>query len=225
MLTIDRKEVVRYLGVRGQDPETYMPEEIGSVEAEVLEAAEPRSVTRRVGVSRTAPGKVRIGDMDVRSADLYKNLKGCTAAWLMAATIGPAVDRLIRRYEIRSASRAMIAQAVSAAAVESYCDEINEALRERSREDGEYLRPRFSPGYGDFSLEHQRDMDRMLDLAKHTGIHLTEGLLMVPSKSVTAVIGISPDDTNCILQGCEACGREDCPYRRDTGGAPEKEGQ
>jgi cobalamin-dependent methionine synthase I len=49
---------------------------------------------------------------------------------------------------------------------------------------------RYSPGYGDLPLEMQREIIRALDCGRTIGVTLTESLLMQPSKSVTAVIGM-----------------------------------
>ena len=77
-----------------------------------------------------------------------------------------------------------------------------------------YLRPRFSPGYGDFSLDCQKDIIRALEAEKTVGVTLTDSLLMTPSKSVTAVIGAGRNEFRCELKGCEVCGKTDCLYRR-----------
>ncbi|MEI3181645.1 MAG: hypothetical protein V8S93_14055 [Lachnospiraceae bacterium] len=37
---------------------------------------------------------------------------------------------------------------------------------------------------------------------------------MMPSKSVTAVIGVSRTPAACTIEGCEACGKKDCAFRR-----------
>ena len=59
---------------------------------------------------------------------------------------------------------------------------------------GMSLRPRFSPGYGDLPLAVQREFMTLLDCAHLIGINLNESLLMSPSKSVTAIIGIYPSN-------------------------------
>ena len=82
--------------------------------------------------------------------------------------------------------------------------------------EGYYLRPRFSPGYGDFSIEHQYYITRMIDSAKTIGLTITDSLMMTPTKSVTAVIGLSTSEENCHRQGCEACSKKDCIYRSDV---------
>lgn len=53
-----------------------------------------------------------------------------------------------------------------------------------------------------------------LEAGKRIGIKLTDSLLMMPSKSVTAVMGISKKPHRCDVRGCEACGKTDCAYRR-----------
>ena len=55
---------------------------------------------------------------------------------------------------------------------------------------GMSLRPRFSPGYGDLPLTVQKEFMTLLDCAHLIGINLNESLLMSPSKSVTAIIGM-----------------------------------
>ena len=71
-----------------------------------------------------------------------------------------------------------------------------------------------SPRYGDFPLECQRQIAPALELNKRIGVTLTDSLLMAPSKSVTAVIGVSRLPRNCTVQGCEVCAKRDCAYRR-----------
>ena len=56
----------------------------------------------------------------------------------------------------------------------------------------------------------------MLDTAKKIGLTLTGGNMLTPSKSVTAVIGMSRIKERCPIQGCEICEKKDCEYRRDT---------
>ena len=57
--------------------------------------------------------------------------------------------------------------------------------------DVDYLRPRFSPGYGDLPLALQADVFWALDCTSKIGVSLSESLIMSPQKSVTAIIGIS----------------------------------
>ena len=137
---------------------------------------------------------------------------------LFAATLGIEADRLIERARVRSMAEVSILQAASAAMIEAYCDDINRRIKEEAHARGLYVRPRYSPGYGDLALKSQKDFFALLKPEKETGITLTSSLIMVPTKSVTALIGLSSHDLPCILQGCEDCTmHETCTFSR-TGG-------
>ena len=136
---------------------------------------------------------IDFGAFSVESADLAKNLGGCEKAVLFAATVGHGVDRVIRRYGTVSASDGVMLQAIGAERVEKVCDEFNEEIRKSFAEEGCFLRPRFSAGYGDLSIETQSDILRTLDASRKIGITLNSGYIMSPSKSVTAFIGISAE--------------------------------
>lgn len=216
MIRADRKEIFRYLGYRGREPEAGVAEAVDSCAAELQAAVEPRYVRRVFPLEWAGEGHFRIEGMDVVSRNLSRNLRGCSEVCLMAATLGLGPDRLVQRAEaLGKMSRAVILQAAAAAMIEAYCDDVNEEIRREAAGKGLFLRPRFSPGYGDFSLEHQTEFFRILEVQKKIGVTLTGSLLMMPSKSVTAVIGLSEENTHCMLQGCEACEKRDCSFRRN----------
>ena len=54
----------------------------------------------------------------------------------------------------------------------------------------------------------------MLDATKCIGLTMTDGYMLTPTKSVTAVIGISNTNEDCHKNGCEECLKVDCDYRR-----------
>lgn len=216
MIKADRKEIFRYLGYRGREPETGVAEAADSCAAALQTVVEPRNVRRVFPLEWVSADRFRIEGMDVVSRNLSRNLRGCSEVCLMAATLGLGPDRLVQRAEaLGKMSRAVILQAAAAAMIEAYCDDVNEEIRREAAPKGLFLRPRFSPGYGDFSLEHQTELFRILEVQKKIGVTLTGSLLMMPSKSVTAVIGLSKENTHCMVQGCEVCGKQDCSFRRN----------
>ncbi|MDD2981309.1 MAG: vitamin B12 dependent-methionine synthase activation domain-containing protein [Hespellia sp.] len=156
-----------------------------------------------------------IESMNIRSRGLIRNLKGCRQVVLFAATLGIEVDRRIHLLLITDMARAVIAQACAAALLEEYCDQCQEKIGVELEAVHQYLRPRFSPGYGDFPIEFQADFFRLLDCPRKIGLSLTDSFMMTPTKSVTAVIGISDTKEPCHTKGCEACGKMDCQFRRD----------
>ena len=83
-------------------------------------------------------------------------------------------------------------QAIGAAAIEEWTDEAERDIR-RELKEGETLVSRYSPGYGDWPLEAQRRLFELLDAPRKAGVSLTDSLLMVPSKSVSAIIGVKTE--------------------------------
>ncbi|MBR5296236.1 MAG: Vitamin B12 dependent methionine synthase activation subunit, partial [Clostridia bacterium] len=99
--------------------------------------------------------------------------------------IGIGLDRLIAKYSRISPSKAILFQGIGSERVEALCDTFCNTFKEKSK-----TFPRFSPGYGDLSLEVQKDVFSLLNCSKNTGIFLNDNLLMTPTKSVTAFMGI-----------------------------------
>ncbi len=208
------EETYRYLGYKGKEPDDNVRKMAEECLAELEETASPRYAAREFALSFFDDDGVDCHVFKTRSGNLRKNLEGCASVILFAATLGAGVDHLIRRYSKLQVSKAVTMQAAATAMIEDYCDEINEAMKRYYEEKGLYLRPRFSPGYGDFALECQPELLKSIDASKRAGITLTDSLLMAPSKSVSAVIGVSPIPVNCTVKGCEACTKSDCSYRR-----------
>lgn len=138
----------------------------------------------------TNESEIDLGFAKVKSKALSVNLKDCEKIILFAATVGHGIDRLIKKESLVSPSKAVCLQALGSERVESLCDAFNDELKAAYAESGYKLKPRFSPGYGDLSLELQKEIMSALDCKKFLGISLGENLMMTPSKSVTAIIGV-----------------------------------
>lgn len=209
----NEREILRYLGHRGQEIPENVEELIKECERELEQAASPRAMWKEYPLT-IEDHVLDMGFLQTRSRSLERNLRDCERVILFAATLGSQVDVLLHRYNMIQMSKAVVMQAASVAMLETFCDEKNQELKNSYEAEGWYLRPRFSPGYGDFPLECQREIAPALEMGKRIGINLTDTLLMMPSKSVTAVIGASRLPRNCTVQGCEVCAKRDCAYRR-----------
>ncbi len=167
-----------------------------------------------------------LGNLAMASKQLSNNLKGCERALLFAATVGVGLDRLIAKYGHIAPSKALMLQAIGAERIETLCDAFCEDM---AKTYGVELRPRFSPGYGDLKLEVQRSIFGLLECEKRIGLTLNDSMLMSPTKSVTAIVGIGnkvPGDDDMQNVGtqenktkatkynkCSACSKRDCAYR------------
>lgn len=210
----DRREIRRYMGMRSGSTEEGIEILISGALEDLKKRAVPVGIFRREPLA-VSGNRICAGGMEIESRSLGKNLAGCGEIVLMAATLGIGVDRLLERYSRLEVSKALALQAAAAAVLEEFCDCFQEELSEILEKDGLYLRPRFSPGYGDFPLEHQRPILERLQASKMIGLTLTGGNMLAPVKSVTAVIGVSREKKSCHRKGCESCEKIDCAFRRE----------
>ncbi len=131
-------------------------------------------------------GGVTFPFADVPSASLAKHLDGYEKAVIFAGTVGIGLDRLILKYGRIAPSYALAFQVIGAERIEALCDAFcNDLKAEKSQ-----ISPRFSPGYSDLPLEFQKEIFKVLDCNRKIGLSLNSALLMSPSKSVTAIIGV-----------------------------------
>lgn len=214
-MRIDRKETLRYLGYQNHKPDVQTRQLLEEISQELEQGSMPKSIYRELKCAVEGT-QVMLGPLTIQSSHLAKNLEGCEKAVLLAATIGRCADLLIKKYSVTNMAKAAVVQAAGASGIEVYVDEIEEEIRKAAKARGLYLRPRFSPGYGDFLLEYQKDVFQLLECGKRIGITLTEGNLMMPSKSVTAVIGLTDRrQESCHKKTCGSCQKTDCEFRQE----------
>ena len=211
-MEISEKEVLRYLGYRGAAADERILEQIRQISTELAACVRPRNVYG-IWDCRVNPPRVAMGGLDIKSGSLAGHLDGCEQVALLAATLGAGADELIRRYSVREMEKAAVAGAVCASMIEAYCDEIEKEIAQKA--DELHLTARFSPGYGDFDMTHQKDIWKLLDCGRRIGLMMTEGAMLVPSKSVIAVIGFSPVK-RCVKRKCESCNDRQCEFREAT---------
>ncbi len=200
-----KKEILRYAGCKTEDPQILQ-----LMEECMDEASEKlcyRVCYRKVPVS-IHENTVTLGTVSFRSSSLAKNLRNCKEAMIFAATVGVAMDRLIAKYGHLSPSKAVLFQAIGAERIEALCDAFCSEISEKEKTN---LVPRFSPGYGDLPLASQKDIFAVLECEKRIGLTLNNSLLMSPSKSVTAVVGLGGDHKK--VNKCSTCNLADCIYR------------
>ena len=184
-----RREIYRYLRLEGNAPDaaTFADVERNLKRLEktvsVRHVASLRPVTKEKGA-------IVFGDFSTTSAVLQQNMKTSEYALLFAMTLGPAVDRLISRLLITSRADAFITDACCAEYLESYANRYCAHVREEAAQQGFIAHPRFSPGFADFGLEFQWPLIHSLQADRKMHIALTEGNMLVPTKTITALMGL-----------------------------------
>jgi len=186
----DFTEIARYLGYRRSDYEVSdaeikkLIEECGN---EMYRSILPKAVFDEFEL-KLQDTNISFSDVSFDSKDLSRNLKDCESVFLVAVTVGPQVDLLIRRYERTDSVKAAIMQSAGAMYAEKLIEYVNQTIKIAAKEKGLKTKPRYSAGYGDVSLELQKDFFRLLPCSK-IGLTLMDTLIMAPEKSVTAFIG------------------------------------
>ena len=122
-MEVNRREIYRYMGYGSAGPDERVRELTESCLLELMEAASPRSCSRRFPLRIWPDGTLDFSCFTVKSGQLQKNLEGCEEAVLFAATLGTGVDFLLRRCSHVSMSRAVVLQAASSALLEAYCNQ------------------------------------------------------------------------------------------------------
>ena len=184
---INKKEILRYAGV-GKDIgelDGLIGECISELEGQLF-----YKVCYRVFPISFDGDAIDLGFCRSESRSLKINLEGCEYILLFAATVGMNIDRAIVKYSAVSPAKAFVFQAIGAERIESLCDVFCRDIQVLSSERGFFTRPRFSAGYGDFALEYQKEIFAALDCYRQIGVSLNDSLLMSPTKSVTAIIGM-----------------------------------
>jgi hypothetical protein len=182
LLNVDEREALRYLGVKEADESVLSL--LQTCKNELLKLGDPRAVYALADIANDGEA-VDFGFMKVESKNLAKNLEGCPQAYVFCATLGVGIDRYYERLTRVSQAKATVFSSTASSLIESFCDYLNSELAQ-----GLVTRPRFSCGYGDFCIKHQADILNALEAGKRLGVALTDNYMMVPVKTVTAIIGI-----------------------------------
>ncbi|MDE6774976.1 MAG: 5-methyltetrahydrofolate--homocysteine methyltransferase [Ruminococcus sp.] len=207
---ISKSESARYMGVRG---------EINSQTAGLIEKYEPivRASLRPSYVYREAEilrnnNEIQILGINMTGESIKNHLKGCQRAVIFAATVSAVADMLIRKTAVTDAAGALAVDCLCSAAVEQVCDKVEDEIFRNIN--AVYRTWRFSPGYGDLPIQIQGDILSVLNAQRRIGLTVTESCMLLPSKSVTAIIGISDIPVSPEKTSCDFCpARENCGIR------------
>lgn len=183
----DFKEAARYAGFKTLNMDENSTKLVTFCISKMKDLLVPQAVYEIFDL-KVEQETVQFADIQLKSADLSKNLHGCKKIILLAATIGTGVDKTIRRSQLTGSADGAVMQATGAMFIESFVDSLNQKLNTEMKEKGYSSKPRYSPGYGDVPLSFQKEFFRLLPCDK-IGLTLMDSLIMAPEKSVTAFIG------------------------------------
>ena len=209
---INRKETLQYLGYLGSVIPAELEADMNRCEELILTCAKPRSVWKLFDL--LPDGSLAGTAFKPQGCDISSLLQNCSQVILFAATLGMEAETVLRRSQIRNMGDAVILDATASAAIENVCDNLCVSLAQQFAP--RYLTDRFSPGYGDFPFSQQRIFFDLLDITRQIGVSLSASGLMIPQKSVTALIGLSDQPQSHRHRGCASCNLfEICSFRKE----------
>ena len=179
MNRIDRASALSFLGIRGE-PGRETKALFDKYEPLLLEKISPRYVYKAFPFGAESACYAIL-----QGGDIKEHINGCDEAVLLAVTLGTQVDGLIRSAEASEMAGAVVLDAMASAAAEQVCDYAEAEIRSGYQK----ITTRYSPGYGDFPLSVQNGLLQALEAGRKIGLYANESGLLIPGKSVTAVIG------------------------------------
>lgn len=210
---VDKSMVARFLGIKDGKPDAVTEKLIDRAE-ELIRADTAVSYTYKLydfeivdeGVKLVGAGLLLPGE------DLKELLKDSVKCIVMCSTIGGEVDTRTRMLSVKEPALAVVYDAVAGCVADALCDDIENEIKKRLPEMEHTFR--FSPGYGDLPLGINEEFLSVINGQKLTGIKITEGGLMTPIKSVSAIFGLVPKKSKPDTEdekskaGPEACSRQ-----------------
>lgn len=201
---LGQDEILRYMGHRTG---SAMPELSGDMERlkyVFIQAVTPRHACSRFSIEKTGEGiHIPMAGLTLIGNNICEFMANSCECYLLAATLGIEADRLISLTQKKSISDGLIIDAIANAAIEAYCDELQYKIYG-------CLAARYSCGYGDLPIELQSDFLSALNAQKAIGLYCSDNNIMIPRKSVTAII-VETSETRTDCLKCNIKSR--CIYR------------
>ena len=214
-MEIDKKEVLRYLGYKNQKFDKSIIDLIEECCTEVIDICKENFVYEIFDIERKNDKIFLLGStLVLEDTDIINHLVNSRKCVVMAATLGIEVDSRIAYYSRFDITKGLIMDACATTAIESVCNELQTEIMEEALKDNLHITNRYSPGYGDFSIENQREILNVLDAYKKIGLSVTENSIMLPRKSVTAFIGLSEIESLKPNDKCVNCKNVDCEFQK-----------
>ena len=205
---IEKAEVMRYLGHAGQTLDSALEQRIDEGIAHCRKVSRPAWAFRimRIDCDNNNDGMLQLAGtpLVLEGSAIRSHLDGARYCAVMLATCGLSNERELQRLAARGDLDALVFDAASSALTESAADACNARIVAWAREQGLFCNWRFGPGYGDLPLALQPYIVHMLEADKRMGVSTTPSHLLVPTKSVTGLIGLfdEPREDRRTCAGC-----------------------
>ena len=213
---VNRDEVLRYLGFRGQIIDEKLEELIDECRETVVVKSDPKYVYGYFNIENNDEGiLIKDTTLVLKGEDIKNHLKDCDKCALMVVTLGLNIEREIILNEKVSLTKSIVLDSCATTYIEEVCDNIQNDIEQFAKKNNLNITSRYSPGYGDLSLDSQEKILSVTDASKRRGVTTTEHNILFPRKSVTAIIGLSKGKIQKTKRDCTKCNKyNDCVFRK-----------
>lgn len=224
LIDINKDEVLRYLEYKGQDIDDKLSCIINECRILTKEKINPRYISRVYSIKKNILSDDRFIQIEgtsikLHSKDIYELLKDSDECILMACTLGIEIEKEIKKYSYMDLTKGIIIDSCATTAIEEVCDLVQKQIEERLLKEDKYITTRYSPGYGDLSIDRNVDIINLLNAQKEIGLTITDSGIMIPRKSVVAIIGVTNSLIKKGKKSCESCEhRMTCKFKREVDG-------
>lgn len=224
---LNREEALGYLGYAGQQVDETLLARFHELAHACETAIEPVYAWSLFDVDEARCAwegshpavALRDCELVLPGQSIVDHLRGARKVALMACTLGAASEREMRKYVALGAADGVMFGACASALVEAAANAVEGYVVAEAREMGLHTNWRFSPGYGDLPLDVQPAFLAALDATRKLGVTLTPTNMLVPVKSVTAVVGLfdTIDASAEVRSACGVCQLKGCCELRKRG--------
>ena len=191
-----RAELLRRVGMLGHVPDADTEARLEQAAKRCAAVVKPRRIYAFFPLEWRADGVRVCGTpLCLTGQSIARHLDGAEHCALMAVTLGMQAEREQRTLDASGRlTEAVLFDAACSAYIEIAADDCQNELTEAAAGRGLRAGGRFSPGYGDLPLQVQGALLAALDTPRRLGLTLTDSLLMLPRKSITAIVPLFPMD-------------------------------
>ena len=216
-LIIDKKEVLRYLHHKSDILDKNLDQMIDELIQETKELSRPRFIYNIFTLKKDNEIFLNGTNLTFNSSDIKKHLLYSDKCAVMCATLGNEIEMRINYYSKIELLKSIILDACASTYIEALCDEVDKELDKKAKSEGLYITSRYSPGYGDFDISIQKELLNIIEASKKIGVTVTDSFIMLPRKSVSAIIGFQNKNIINKIDRCDTCNLNGaCDFRKEN---------
>jgi hypothetical protein len=184
---------------------------------QVVQVSQPRGRMAVATIQRKAAESIHLETaITLHGVGITALLRRCDQVAGFIITLGPGPEKLIQEATKRGRLADLtIIDAIASEAIETLAAQAQEFITQRMAQEHRATTVRFSPGYCDWNLTQQQQLDAFVHF-EDVGVQLSPDCIMVPEKSISAVIGVGPEGSlgrklaaHPVCAGCPK--RDGCP--------------